>query len=213
MKIWDKLKSLFNKNKALPEGRQENIANSKNIQSYILPRNDGSIVEIEPRLDKLGNIAYKSIHNSRTGHEDLIPMYSIRCPELQKPINGKQPLIDSANIYMDIDPGLLKFPYYAEYIANNILNSKRIPKIIGQYQKYAGGITMDANGIITGKYVDQGIIDSLTYTNQEGLRQLDEARKREIYENAKNIEFQDYPDEYAEDLSKYAQQEENGQER
>lgn len=203
MKWLDRIKQFFNrKNKveALPEPRNNYTVENK----MILNRADGTTIEISPALDRTGNQLYEQVFNDATQQIQYIPKFNIYSEELKSLVNSN---ILRHTILMDINPELLKNQYYADYIANQMLSQERMKKVVGEYENYAGGISFDENGGITGKYVDKGIIRTLSATKEERNRMIAEARlrseeedKRKVMEKAQNISL-NIKESHAEDLS------------
>lgn len=178
MSILDRIKNLFNKNrKALPEP-QIQYQNNRNIpnNTYFLPRQDGSTLEITPVLDDLGHQSCEQVYNSRTKQMQTIRKFSI----MHDVSHGRTM---QSEILMDIDPELLNNPKYADFIANEMLSEQRISKVINEYGNYAGTIIQSENGIL-GKAKDEGIIKTLNREKSENAKQIEEDRKKA--ENARN---------------------------
>lgn len=152
MNILDRIKNFLfrNKVKALPSPSDEKDHSASN--SFVLNRNDGTTVTIRPILDRVGNQAYEQVFNEASHQFQNIPRYMVSCNELSE-ICGEGTL--AKQILMDINADTLKDPYYADYIANNILNGNRMEKVINEYHGYAGTILTDKNGAIINKAVDQ----------------------------------------------------------
>ena len=136
MKIIDKFKEIFSKifnrdeqPKALPD------ANFTRNNMFTFYRNDGTSIEISPRLDELGNQTYETVLNYRTGQLQYLPKYNI-CSEEINNIRG----YNVTSIVMDVDSRLLQDPVYSSYIVNSLLGADRIYKIFREYEGYAGGI-------------------------------------------------------------------------
>ena len=204
MKIFDKVKDIWNKIfnkkdeiKALPE--------STNIQTtHSFYREDGSNIMISPVLDRTGNQVYEQVLNHRTGELQNIAKYSVCSPEMQE-LTGS----DIKTILIDLDSKLLQDSNYSNYVVNTLLSPDRLSKIVNQYENYAGGISVDESGEITGKFVDKGIIKGLTASRQENFQKYqqeqaarDAAYKDEIRANAANHSVE-YKTNHAEDLSQY----------
>jgi len=204
MKLLDRIKQFFNRKnriEALPEPQSNYIVENK----MILNREDGTSIEISPVLDRTGNQQYEQVFNNRTQQMQYIPKYKIYSEELKELIN---PNILQHTILMDINPEMLKNEYYADYIANQMLSQERMSKVIKQYQSYAGGISLDENGQVRGRYVDDGIIQTLNATREENSRRVEEARinreeadRKEILEKAQNLSV-NIKNSHAEDLSR-----------
>ena len=204
MKITDKIKELWNKFfhknpeiKALPE-----TTSPQPINSFY--RNDGSSISITPVLDRVGNQVFEQVLNHRTGELQNIAKYCVCSPEIEQ-ITGS----DMKTILIDLDSSFLGNPNYQDYILNTLLSPDRIPKIIGQYENYAGGINLDESGNISGRFIDKGIINGLTASRQENFARYqqeqanrDAAYRQSIEENAKNTPI-NYKTSHAEDLSQY----------
>lgn len=116
---------------------------------------------------------------------------------------------DMQTILMDFDSNFLKNPNYQHYIINTLLAPERMSKIIGEYENYAGGITINASGNIEGKYIDKGIINGLTASRQENFAryQQEQAARKEsdresMQQQAANHSVH-YKNSHAEDLSRY----------
>lgn len=146
MKITDKIKEIWNKifhknpeTKALPEAR-----NTQHMNSFY--REDGSSISITPVLDRAGNQVFEQILNHRTGELQNIAKYCVCSPELRQ-LTGS----DMKTVLMDFDSSFLQNPDYQNYIVNTLLAPERMQKIIGQYENYAGGITLDESGNIEGE--------------------------------------------------------------
>ena len=204
MKILDKVKDvwkkIFNKKdeiKALPAAT--NIQNTHNFY-----REDGSNITISPVLDRTGNQLYEQVLNHRTGELQNIAKYSVYSPEMQQ-LTGS----DIETILIDLDSKLLQDSNYSNYVVNTLLSPERISKIVNQYENYAGGISVNESGEITGKFVDNGIIKGLTASRQENFQRYqqeqaarDAAYRNEIRSNAANHSVE-YKTNHAEDLSQY----------
>lgn len=175
MKIIDKFKDIFGKIfnkkeeiKALPEARYE----QKNY--YTFHREDGTSFDIIPIVDKVGNQVYEQVLNHASNQIQYLPKYCISSNEVQE-ING----CNMTSILMDIDRDVLENPQYSNYIANVFLGAKKIPKIMEEYEKYAGGLEIRDTGEITEK-LDQGIISGLKANRQQNFeRYKQEQAKRE----------------------------------
>lgn len=204
MKITDKIKefwnNIFHKNpetKALPAA-----TSTQPINSYY--RNDGSSISISPILDRTGNQVFEQVLNHRTGELQNIAKYCVCSPEL-KELTG----LDMNTILMDFDSSFLQNPDYQNYIANTLLAPERMAKIIGQYENYAGGITLDESGNIEGKYIDKGIINGLTASRQENFAryQQEQSSRDASYVESRRQEAANltvnYKDSHAEDLSQF----------
>lgn len=203
MKWLDRIKQFFNrKNKVetLPEAQSNYIVENK----MILNRADGTTIEISPALDRTGNQLYEQVFNDATQQIQYIPKFNIYSEELRSLVDSN---ILQHTILMDINPEILKNQYYADYIANQMLSQERMKKVVGEYENYAGGISFDENGAVTGRYVDKGIIRTLNATKEERNRMMTEARlkkdeeyKREVMEKAQNTSL-NIKESHAEDLS------------
>lgn len=204
MKITDKIKeiwnNIFHKNpeiKALPE-----TTNTQLINNFY--REDGSSISITPILDKVGNQIFEQVLNHRTGELQNVAKYCVCSPELRE-MTGS----DMQTILMDFDSNFLKNPNYQHYIINTLLAPERMSKIIGEYENYAGGITINESGNIEGKYIDKGIINGLTASRQENFAryQQEQAARKEsdresMQQQAANHSVH-YKNSHAEDLSRY----------
>ena len=203
MKIIDKFKEMFSKifnrdeqPKALPEA----ISTRYEMTTYY--RDDGTSIGISPMLDKLGNQAYETVLNYRTGQLQYLPKYNI-CSEEINNIRG----CNLTSIVMDVDSRLLQDPTYSNYIVNSFLGTDRIYKIFNEYEGYAGGISINERGEI-GRYIDQGIVQSLNAVRlqkNEIYEKEQEKRNEEwrlaVEEKAKNIPLH-IKDSHAEELSR-----------
>ena len=204
MNILDKIKDFWNKIfhktpeiKALPEGTTNQFINN-------FYREDGSCISINPILDKAGNQIFEQVLNHRTGELQNIAKYCVGSPEI-----GQLTGSDIQTILMDFDSSFLQNPDYQNYIVNTLLAPERMSKIIGQYENYAGGLTLDESGNIVEKYVDTGIITGLTASRQENFARYqqeqanrDEAYIQAIKEKAENTPI-NYKTSHAKDLSHY----------
>ena len=155
-----------------------NQGNSINFQT--LQRRNGTSINIMPVLDKMGNQIYQQVFNNRTNELQLIPRFTISSPELRNFVNG-----DFAPVLIDIDKEILNTLEGAEWVANGLLSSERLEKVFNQYRGYAGGLTVDQNGQITGKYVDQGIIDGIKISKEQEWKEY-QARQAVLDEKLKN---------------------------
>ena len=204
MKITDKIKELWNnifhknpETKALPEAK-----NNQSINSFY--RDDGSSISITPILDRAGNQVFEQILNHRTGELQNIPKYCVCSPELRD-LTGS----DMKTILMDFDSSYLQNPDYQNYIVNTLLAPERMSKIIGQYESYAGGITIDESGNIDGKYIDNGIINGLTASRQENFARYQQEQLSRDQSHRESVSQQaayhsvNYKNSHAEDLSGY----------
>lgn len=126
---------------------------------YHLQRDDGTTVSIAPETDSMGYQLYSQIYNPTTNQLQTIPRFWVISDELRA--LSIHPNLVHESLLIDIDPNILQNPYYASQVANTLLNADRMQKIMRQYHKYVGGLEYDQNGYVTGKYVDQGIINSL----------------------------------------------------
>lgn len=204
MRITDKIKeiwnNIFHKNpetKALPEA-----TSNQSINSFY--RDDGSSISITPVLDRTGNQVFEQVLNHRTGELQNIAKYCVCSPELRQ-LTGS----DMKTILMDFDSCFLQNPDYQNYIVNTLLAPERMQKIIGQYENYAGGITLDESGNIEGKYIDKGIINGLTASRQENFARYqqeqaarEESDRESMRQQAANLSV-NYKNSHAEDLSGY----------
>lgn len=204
MNIIDKLKEFWNnifhrtpETKALPEPTTNQYINS-------FYRDDGSTISITPIMDRAGNQIFEQVLNYRTGELQNIAKYGVCSPEI-KQLTGS----DMKTILMDLDSNFLQNPDYQNYIVNTLLAPERMPKIIGQYESYAGGITLDESGNIEGKYIDNGIINGLTASRQENFARYqqeqaarDQSCRESMQQQAANNSV-NYKNSHAEDLSEY----------
>lgn len=209
MKILDKIKEmLFGKKvKALPQPQNDNkfIQNNEKAQSFTLQRSDGSEVTITQMVDKVGNQLYEQVYSAKDNVMKCIPKYIITANEITDIIPHS---LGSQQMLMEIDIKLLNNPYYADYIANNLLNKERMPKIIQEYANYVGGINIYPDGRAK-KGIDPSVINALKLSNEEKKQILEEERikrdeeaKAQILQNAANIQ-PEYKKSHAEDLSQY----------
>lgn len=209
MKILDKIKEiLFGKKvKALPQSQYDNqfTQNSGQPQSFTLQRNDGTEVTITQMVDKVGNQLYEQVYSAKDNIMKCIPKYLIGANEITDIIPHS---LGVQQMLMEIDIELLNNPYYADYIANNLLNKERMPKIIREYANYVGGINIYPDGRAE-KGIDPSVINALKLSNEEKKRILEEERikrdketKAQILQNAVNIQ-PEYKKSHAEDLTKY----------
>ena len=137
--------------------RRNNVMNFRTLQ-----RRDGTSIDIMPVVDSMGNQTYDQVFNSRTNKMQLLPKFVINSSEVARLGKG-----NFTTILMDINKDLLDTPEGANWIANGLLSGQRIEKIINDYNGYAGGLAINENGQITGKYKDEGIINGLKMTAQE----------------------------------------------
>lgn len=209
MKILDKIKEILlgKKAKALPQPQYDNkfIQNSRQPQSFTLQRSDGSEITITQMVDKVGNQLYEQVYSAKDNVMKCIPKYLISANEITDIIPHS---LGTQQMLMEIDIELLNNSYYADYIANNLLNKERMPKIIQEYANYVGGINIYPDGRAE-KGIDPSVINALKLSNEEKKQILEKERiKREkeftaqILQNAANIQ-PEYKKSHAEDLSKY----------
>lgn len=153
---------------------------------YHLQRADGSTISIAPETDPMGYQLYSQIYNSRTNQLQNIPRFWVISDEL-KALSIHQNLVHES-LLIDIDPNILQNPYYANEVANQLLSADRMKKIMGAYHKYVGGLQYDQQGYVTGKYVDQGIITSLSMDakQREADRQASVAQDLAAKEKSRN---------------------------
>lgn len=137
--------------------RRNNVMNFRTLQ-----RRDGTSIDIMPVVDSMGNQTYDQVFNSRTNKMQLLPKFVINSSEVARLGKG-----NFTTILIDINKDLLDTPEGANWIANGLLSGQRIEKIIKDYNGYAGGLAINENGQITGKYRDEGIINGLKMTAQE----------------------------------------------
>lgn len=171
MNILDRIKNFLKKTEGEVEQSQAVNTNINLPNSHILPRADGSTLEIAPELDKMGNPTYEQVYNRRTKAIQAIPKFRVSSSN-ELMMQG----VLSKVILMDIDPQLLNNPQYADFIANEMLSAKRMEKVIEEYGNYAGTIRTDSNGRLM-KMKDEGIISSLKATNLENAKRIEEDRK------------------------------------
>lgn len=165
MGLRDRLNELFGRNKKAKETQQPPIVNNRrnNAMNFrTLQRRDGTSIDIMPVLDTLGGQECKPVYNNRTHQGQHIAKFIICSPEVERLGKG-----NFTTILIDINKELLDSPEGADWIANGLLSSQRIEKVINEYNGYAGGLVRNENGQITGKYVDQGIIEWLGMDAQE----------------------------------------------
>lgn len=205
MKILDKFKEMFAKifnREEQPKALPEAVSMNNNLKTFY--REDGTTINISPILDKLGNQVYEQVLNHRTGQIQYMPKYNI-CSEEIRNLTGS----DMTNILMDVDIKLLQDPTYSSYIANTLLGTNRISKIMNEYERYAGGIEINDVGEVRGKYIDNGIIAGLKANRQENFARYQEEQARR--EAEREAEIKEYAESqgvniktsHAEDLSKY----------
>lgn len=137
--------------------RKNNTMNFRTLQ-----RRDGTSIDIMPVVDSMGNQTYDQVFNSRTNQMQLLPKFVINSPEIEKMGKGS-----FTTILMDINKDLLDSPEGAEWISNGLLSSQRIEKVINTYGGYAGGLAINENGQITGKYIDEGVVNGLKISKQQ----------------------------------------------
>ena len=137
--------------------RKNNPMNFRTLQ-----RRDGTSIDIMPVVDSMGNQTYDQVFNSRTNQMQLLPKFVINSPEIEKMGKGS-----FTTILMDINKDLLDSPEGAEWISNGLLSSQRIEKVINTYGGYAGGLAINENGQITGKYIDEGVVNGLKISKQQ----------------------------------------------
>ena len=165
------------------ENNQSNIAKFQTLQ-----RRDGTSIDIMPIVDRMGNQTYQQVFNSRTNQMQLMPRFTISSPELKEIVNGT-----FAPVLIDIDKEILNTPEGIDWVANSLLSSERIEKVFNGYSGYVGGLSIDQTGQITGKYIDQGIINGLKISKQQQWEEyqakqavLDEQDKNQKIADAKN---------------------------
>ena len=207
MGLRDRLKSIFNRGSEQSGSKTDmppkaNLQNKSNDSFKYFTRKDGTQIGIGPVLDSMGNQTYMQVLNARTGQMKCIPKFSIITPELRGIVNS-----DFCQVYMDIDPKMLEDPYYSKYIANEMLGAQRMSKVIKQYKGYVGGMSLDQNGNITQRYIEQGIVEGLDLSQKEQweqyrqrIAQADEERNAEALKRASEHGVH-YKTSYAEDLS------------
>lgn len=210
MNIFEKIKQFFKRKeiKALPD-KIEN--NTKDYASeVVLTRDDGTIVTIKPRIDRLGNQMYEQIWSDYENEMKCIPKFLVYSEELKK-MSSYKDLYMGTDILIDINPSDLQNPEFAEYLANNVLYKEIMPKIVEEYCSYAGIVekTLDDEGRVSfDRKMDITIINSLNIIKDEKTKEtLEEMQRREqeikakIKEEAKNKKVNDKND-HAEDLSR-----------
>lgn len=158
-------KTKENEQPLMANNRRNNEMNFKKLQ-----RRDGTSIDIMPVLDETGYQKYESVYNNRTHEGQYIAKFIISSQEVER--LGKGNFI---TILMDVDENTLNTLEGVDWIANGLLSGQRIEKIINTYNGYAGGLTKNQNGQITGKYIDQGIVEWLKMDAQE----KNEVRKKE----------------------------------
>ena len=187
--LTNRIKGIFNKNKALPETTEKtNVLSNKaydkwnSNNKYSFTRDDGSILEIEPILNDIGHQRLEQVYNRTTKQFQAIPIFTIRSEELKR-IFGPQIL--GHEILIDIDPNLLADPKYSHFIVNVLLNANRMEKIFNDYCGFAGSIIDDQSGNLK-KCIDPGIVSTLNSTREENAKELaKQAAIRNAEENAR----------------------------
>lgn len=177
MDIWQKIKNLLKKQKLIDAPKetpthQSNLPNNK----YTIERRDGSTVEISPILDEMRNQTFEQVYNRRINEMQSIPKFHVISIETDGNIRG-------GDILIDLSPKQLEDARFADYVANSLLGTKRMDKIINEYGNYAGCIRTDENGAFK-KFKDQGIIDTLNASKEENARRVE--RDRILAEKSRN---------------------------
>lgn len=149
---------LFNRNKK-NEPSRETRSTTDPLSGFIqIPRADGSVIGIRQQTDKMGYPLYEQIAGK------VIPKFSIIAPELQQ-YSARGALTKVQTILIDFpdinDVQKLNDPYYMSQVANILLNANRMQKIMKEYHGYAGGLNLDSNGNVVGKFVDANVINQL----------------------------------------------------
>ena len=147
-----------NKVEQAPVEKSEN----NNMKFQTLQRRDGSKIDIMPVVDKMGNQTYEQVFNERTKQMQLMPKFVVSSPEIAK-LKGA----DFTTILMDINKDALYTLQGADWVANALLSGERMSKVINEYGGYAGGLSIDQTGQITGKYIDPGIVNGLNISNKQ----------------------------------------------
>lgn len=181
MGLWDKIKSWLGRNKvkALPEA-QVSLRNPYQ-NAVTLSRSDGTVIMVQPRLDKVGNQLYKSVLNHNTGEMQYIPEYTISDENLKYTQTNRGSTI--ASVCMDIDMNMLGDETYNYYIADVLLGTQRLGEIIDQNMNYAGGLSIGEYGQILGHYSDDGIVEGLRASARENNQIYNEQQRQRDAEN------------------------------
>lgn len=149
---------LFNRTKK-NEPSRETRASTDSLSGFMqIPRADGSVIGIRQQTDKMGYPLYEQIAGK------IIPKFSVIAPELQHVSTGND-LTKVQTILIDFpdinDVLKLNDPYYMSQVVNTLLNANRMQKIMQEYHGYAGGLNLDINGQVIGKFVDANVINQL----------------------------------------------------
>lgn len=186
MGFFDKI---FNKKKD-----EKAVANDLCIN---IQRNDGSILRIKPVIDKEGNHMCKAIQDEYGNLIANIPQYLVYEQQEKGKIVGHY-------VYMEVAKEYLNVPYYADYIANDLLSEKRLhDKVLDNYHGYAGFFDLDENGQITGRNIRSEIIEALNVEkiNEHNDRIRSEEERAESLRNEIRGKDTHIKDSHAEQLS------------
>ena len=151
--------------KKAKETEQPPIVNNRRVEGRsftTLVRKDGTSIDIMPVVDSMGNQTYDQVFNDRTNQMQLMPKFVINSPEVARFGKG-----NFTTVLIDINKDLLDTPQGADWIANKLLSGQRIQKVLQEYNGYAGGLSINQNGQITGKYIDEGIVNGLKLSKQQ----------------------------------------------
>lgn len=170
--------------------RQTEHPNNYPVDQYgftNITREDGTTLNIKPLLDRDGNQSYQTIIDERTGEQIPIPQYVI----MQTNEFGG---FKQDKVLMELTAKALQDPQYANYIANHMLNTPNLDKVLNEQHGYVGGVQTRDNEIVR-TAVRLGIVDTLEKQHEEEntkklletIRGMDEDKYR-IYQNAKNHE-------------------------
>ena len=165
-----------NEVKQAPVEKSEN----NNMKFQTLQRRDGTSINIMPVVDKMGNQTYEQVFNERTKQMQLMPKFVVSSPEIAR-VKGA----DFTTILMDINKDALYTLQGADWVANGLLSGERISKVLNEYGGYAGGLSIDQNGQVTGKYIDPGIVNGLKVSKQQQWEeyQANQAVREAEYKN------------------------------
>lgn len=168
MGFFDKV---FNRNNEVKDVNDMGIIN--------IQRNDGSILRIKPIIDKDGKQIGKEVKDERGNIIANIPQYLVYEQMENNMIVGHQ-------VYMEVGKEYLDIPYYADYIANELLSQKRLhDKVLNDYHGYAGFLNFDENGQITGRSIRTDIVEALNVEkiNQHNAKIRTKEEREEAFIN------------------------------
>ena len=154
---------LFGKRDNQQEQQAPVVRNKNNNMTFqTLQRRDGTSINIMPVVDSMGNQTYEQVFNDTTKQMQLMPKFIINSPELANISKG-----DFTTVLMDINKDILNTPEGADWVANGLLSGQRLQKVFNEYGGYAGGLSTNQFGQITGKYIDPGIVNGLKISKQQ----------------------------------------------